>query len=202
MNGLVVPDQGSLSGRNRPDDWTWEDETTIVSVAFEIRDGLHDMLSQLCAVEWETALPPPGSFDDAERPNMIVTLPVPLIISVGDAEIVPVFSSRELALAMEQHVSEEPPAHELIEVVSNSSVFEGREAICLSFFGWEPGADTKFLYVCRDPRPKNGSWLNLEASDCVPCDLEEVRADNMRIVGVPVDSPQTVYIWRRPFLVS
>lgn len=204
MNALLVPDQRSLTSRSRPYDWTWHDRTTVDEVASRIHAGLVTLLKEVCTEDWDTGVPQPGTLPDDELPNLIVTLPVPVMLTIGDTAVVPIFSSREKALVMAQRVPDlsrrtDAGAHELIEVRSNADVV-GSEAISLSFAGLLPSADVKSLHVCLDPEPTHNDWKRITAAAAAECLLAELIADDLKIVSLPVQSPMIVYMWRTPFL--
>ena len=204
MNALLVPDQRSLTSRSRPYDWTWHDRTTVDEVASRIHAGLVTVLNDVCTEDWDIGVPQPGTLPEDELPNLIVTLPVPVMQTIDDTVIVPVFSSREKALVMAQRIPElscrmDAGEHELIEVRSSADVV-GIEAITLSFAGLLPSADVGSLHICLDPEPTHDDWTRIKAAASVECPLAELMADKLKIVSLPVQSPMIVYVWRTPFL--
>ncbi len=206
MNALLVPDQASLSKRSRPYDWTYNERTTVDDVGTGIHQGMIGMVGDLCANAWGTILPPPGRVPHDERPNLIVAIPIPITLTIRDCLLVPVFSSRERAQAMVRQVAALAAQvlagdTELIEIRSSPDV-SGTEAVSLSFARLSRDAGTKSLRVCLDPEPEDEGWTRVKATVVAEVPLDDLIADNIRIVSVPVDAPMTVYLWRTPFLLT
>jgi hypothetical protein len=203
MNALLVPDRVSLAGRSRPYEWTYNDGTTVDDVCNGVYEGLLTMLGDLCAHEWGTPLPTPGTIAEDDRPNLIVALPIPIVVSIGDSLVAPIFSSRERAFDFTREIPGlSTAAHtslELVEVRSSPDVAPPTEMLAFSFVHLTSAHGAKFLKLSLDPVLRNGVWSEgISAS----VDLDELLKDKMRMAGVVVPAPTTAYVWRTPFLIS
>jgi hypothetical protein len=207
MNGLLVPDRSSLTGRSQPYDWTYNDGTTVDDIAKGMHQGMVAMIGDLCANEWGTAVPPPGRIPSDKRPNLMVALPVPITLRIGDCLLAPIFSTRERAVAFIDRVpglsaKVDAGEWELLEIRSNRDVQPPAEVISFSFARLEEDHSARLLQICLDPVPQNDEWTNINATAAATAPLADVLRDKIRIVSVPVDAPMAAYVWRVPFVVK
>jgi hypothetical protein len=205
MNALLVPDRGSLARGNRAYDWTYNDGTTVDDIAECIHGGMIAMVDDMCAKEWATPVPPPGTMASDQFPTVMVSLPVPMVVARGDSLLVPLFSSRERAMDFLRHAPSlsqriDSGDLELTEVKSNPDVVRDQEVISLSFTHFGPDQAGKTLHVCVDPVPRDGSWSHVDAAGSLEVPVDELLEDKIRIVSIAVEAPTTSYVWRMPLL--
>jgi hypothetical protein len=91
---------------------------------------------------------------------------------------------------------------ELLEVRSNRDVQPPAEVISFSFARLDSDPTAKSLQVCLDPVPQNDEWTKVDATAVANVPLDELLADKIRIVSIPVDAKMAAYVWRSPFVVE
>lgn len=196
-NGLLVPDQSSLS--LRPYDWTWNNGTTVDDVANGIYDELVAVVGEICEAEWGTPLPAPGKAP--QSPNLFVTMIKPIAFVAGDRVIIPFFTSREKAESFMRRSKFTRPSGsqqpELVRIRSSQSVV-GEEALSFSVRGLEQ-TGLKRVLVYLDPTPRDPFWQAVNAASSAEASIEDVSANDMEIMSMPVDKPMSAYLWRTPF---
>lgn len=201
MNFLLVPDRASLSARSRPWNWTWNDRSTIDDVANLVHDDLVAMLSDICANEWHTEVPPEGSVPADNYPDLTIALPSPAVIHHKDVAFVPLFSSRDRAVLFAKQLQTTfASANELIEFKSNSIVV-GTEAITFSLAGQNFGS-ARVIHVYLDPEPIENNWGQVRATIIAHVDAAGFAAEPIQVMSMPVDQPISVFAWHTPMLIT
>lgn len=204
-NGLLLPDRDSLRGQARPHQWTWKCGTTVDDVVAEISTGLEAVVQDLCEREWGMPPPSTGTIATEDRPNLLITFPVPLFLTVGTTLVVPVFSSRARAdrlLNMAPQLAEEVRKKrcELIEVPSSHDLFAtDTEVLSVSLAGLANEADNRNIRILLDPEPRDSEWDDVSAANAIELTTSDVRSSKFGIVGMPVEKPTIGFLWRVPF---
>lgn len=201
MNALLVPDEASLKSRKKPFEWTWNDGTTVDSVAERVHQGFDELLHELCAREWDTPVPSPGTAPANRHPNIIVALAKPAVVVTDDALIVPLFASVEQASAFSLFKSRREL--ELVELPA-STLFSGNRAFTFTLAGLEENeipAGVAELLVLVDPGPIGRVGSATKAAERASARIDELlRIGTIQPVSVPFTANR-LFVWREPALL-
>ena len=195
-NALLVPDTESLADRAKPNEWTYHRGDRLDRVMEGLHEGLDTLLRALCDGPWSTPEPPPGRLPRSEQPNMIVSLPVP-VIYVIDVELAAVafFTTEAKAKAFAPSASEV----ELVDLPAVESVL-GKRAVAFSLsgigeVGLPPGINT--VKVLVDPVVTDPEWRNISCKQVLDLDLHEVLSKPETPINLVVGDSDRLFAWVR-----
>jgi hypothetical protein len=193
-NALLVPDRSSLGGRSKPNERSYADGTTVDDVLRLAREGLHDLLLELCEGPWSTAEPAPGTAPRAEHPNLIVSLANPALFSFRDCVVIPFFTTVELARAFKLP---DERAVELVDMPVSTAVI-GKAAVSFALKGLtieSLPSGTRSVKVLVDPVVK-GQAENIECVHAVDVDFHAAIASPTSPISIPVANVTRLFVWR------
>lgn len=194
-NAMLVPDQKSIGGRSKPHERTYADGTTIDDVMRPAKQGLSQLLQELCEGPWSTAEPTPGTKPRNEHPNMIVSLANPAIFFVHNIVLIPFFTTEELARAFDLPEKKDV---EVVDIPVTSSV-TGQPAVSFTLKGLDqlaiPPGVTR-IKVLLDPVIKDPEWRQLECAASIEVEIEKVLAAPGVPTSLPVVNATRLFVWR------
>lgn len=194
-NALLIPDFDSLAGRAKPHEWTYHRSDTLDQIMKDLHEGLDAVLRGLCEGPWTTPEPPPGQKPRSEHPNMIVSLPVPVVYIVREeVAIVAFFTTEAKAKALAPGI----PNVELVQLPAVESVV-GQRAFPFSLrgLGEDLPAAVKSVKVLIDAVVADPDWRNISCTNAIDLDLDEVRAKPLYPVNLVVRDRERLCTWVR-----
>lgn len=194
-NALLVADQSSLGGRSKPHERTYGDGTTVDDVVGLAKDGLHELLRELCEGPWSAAEPGSGTVPRSEHPNLIVLLATPSLFSFRDCVVIPFFTTADLARAFKL------PDEQTVELVDMpvSNAVVDQPAVSFSLKGLTaemlpPG--TRSVKVLIDPVMTGRGASGIECLHAIDVDVPAAAANSARPMSIPVTNVDRLFVWR------
>ena len=174
---------------------TYVDGTTVDDVLRLAKEGLHELLRELCEGPWATAEPGPGTAPRAEHPNLIVSLANPALFSFRDCVVIPFFTTVELARAFKLP---DEQAVELVDMPVSKAVI-GKPAVSFTLNGLTMESlpsQTRAVKVLIDPVVNGADAENIECAHAIDVDLQAVIAHPTSPISVGVGSVTQLFVWR------
>jgi hypothetical protein len=204
-NGLFVPDESSVKTKSKPFQWTWNNKTHIYKLVSEIEIGFEKFITGLIRDVWLIpSFDVTGTIPISDQPNIIISLPRPVVIFYDCDVVVPVFSSRKKAQdcnLISNTVGNHSEKIEIIKITENKLIgSEGYFTFSLNGIenrDFPEEIKTSKLRVALDPVFNEVGKVVSVSAIVDNLKLSEISDKSLEPVSVSFPGQQEIYVWRQ-----